>query len=517
MESFPDQNPQINTDLVVDTGSNTAADLAAADAQFIGSGNDQFGEGPMIDSLTVAPGSTKLVNLMSGNTATITADGVIDTDGIGRVWAVIRPPGFEPTSPDNPVADLPTVDLVNTGVANQYQAVYSGFSAPGRYVLTLQAVDTLGNASATLSEQVDVDNPLSRRTVIVTGGDSGDADFAARSLASNLAYRSLDEQGYGPETCPATPQGACDMVCDSICYLSAGSGSGVDQILTLERLEQAISQWGVNPDGDMNVDVQDLTVFLAAPGDGSGAYRLNATETLDASTLAGWINTAQTSLPGTVTVVIDADDSQPFLQQLATLTSASQILIGSTGAGQSASLFLNGEISFSKFFWIQTLNGARVRQAFRLARNATRFGNRGPDAQLDDTGNGIANELLDGLLSNRYSIGSGILLAGDDPLIGTAASNAISTTSQYLLFVEDVTSTGTIATVDAVVSDAQGSIQVLNLAQVGGGRYEVLLTGLEVSGFSLDISVYARDTDGNVSLPARIRVQSELVFSGGFE
>ena len=108
-------------------------------------------------------------------------------------------------------------------------------------------------------------------------------------------------------------------------------------------------------------------------------------------------------------------------------------------------------------------------------------------------------------------------MAGDDPLIGKAVSNAISATSQYLLLVEDVTSTGTIATVDAVVSDEQGSIQVLNLAMVGGGRYEVLLTGLAVSGFNLDVAVYARDTDGNVSLPAKIKVQSELVFSGGFE
>ena len=225
----------------------------------------------------------------------------------------------------------------------------------------------------------------------------------------------------------------------------------------------------------------------------------------------------QALLPGTVTVVVDADDSQPFLQQLAARTSGSQILIGSTGPGQSAAFLLDGEISFSKFFWIQVLNGARVRQAFSLASTAIRFARNGPVAQLDDTGNGIANELSDGLLANRYSIGSGVLLAGDDPLIGAVAPSAFISGTQFLVFVDDVTSTGVISSVDAIASKHDGSVQSLNLVDAGGGRYEAQLSGLDANGFDVEIAVYARDTEGKVSLPAKTRALGAIISRFGFE
>ena len=51
-------------------------------------------------------------------------------------------------------------------------------------------------------------------------------------------------------------------------------------------------------------------------------------------------------------------------------------------------------------------HGSR-RSAFRTASKAINFGARAQVPELDDTGNGIPNELLDGLFANQYSIGSG--------------------------------------------------------------------------------------------------------------
>lgn len=64
--------------------------------------------------------------------AVIYAQNVIDSDGIDRVWAVITPPGYEPGSPDDPVLDMPMLEMQPVG-NNRYQGIYTEFTAPGTY------------------------------------------------------------------------------------------------------------------------------------------------------------------------------------------------------------------------------------------------------------------------------------------------------------------------------------------------------------------------------------------------
>ena len=95
-----------------------------------------------------------------------------------------------------------------------------------------------------------------------------------------------------------------------------------------------------------------------------------------------------------------------------------RIFIGSTNASQAVNFLLDGEVSFSRFFWRQVLNGGDVGDAFAYATLAMSFVAGGQTGTLDDNANGVVNEKSDGAIARRHRIGTGIILAGDDPLIG---------------------------------------------------------------------------------------------------
>ena len=101
-----------------------------------------------------------------------------------------------------------------------------------------------------------------------------------------------------------------------------------------------------------------------------------------------------------------------------------------------AKSFLSGEDR------LQVLNGASVLEAFRTAAGALTQFRMGQSPILDDNGNGVFDELLDGLVSRNYSIGAGILRAGDDPVVGPVSSPAVVTSERYDLEVRNVTTTG---------------------------------------------------------------------------
>ncbi len=78
--------------------------------------------------------------------ALIFAEDVTDANGVGRVWAVITPPGYHTISPDTPITDLPTFELNSAG-DNRYEAVYRGFTTEGDFNIAVFASDN-GDPSA---------------------------------------------------------------------------------------------------------------------------------------------------------------------------------------------------------------------------------------------------------------------------------------------------------------------------------------------------------------------------------
>ena len=110
-----------------------------AKTTYIGKGLISGGGLPVIDG--VSPEQTLGED---ETTAVITAKTVIDSDGIDRVWAVITPPDFDPGDPDNPVLDMPKIEMTHMG-NNRYQGTFDEFTSGGTYTVTLYAKDNLGS------------------------------------------------------------------------------------------------------------------------------------------------------------------------------------------------------------------------------------------------------------------------------------------------------------------------------------------------------------------------------------
>ena len=78
----------------------------------------------------------------------------VQGDGITEVFAIIKPPNYVSDSPENPVTDLPILQLVPLG--NRYQGTYTGFTAPGDYNIAIFAKDENGSLSLPVQTMVTV-------------------------------------------------------------------------------------------------------------------------------------------------------------------------------------------------------------------------------------------------------------------------------------------------------------------------------------------------------------------------
>jgi hypothetical protein len=296
---------------------------------------------------------------------------------------------------------------------------------------------------------------------------------------------------------------------EDIYFLSPVSFSlGVDGTATLSNLQYALTTWGTQ-------STEDLVVYLVGTG-AYGSFQINPTETLTTTQLDTWMDTLQSSISGKVTVVYDGDYAGSFVPNLAPPGGKQRIVIASTTGSQGAHFLSNGDISFSKYFWRKVLNGANVRDAFVQARGAMEYC-AGQSGGLDDTGNGVANEKADGNVARYYTLGVGIMLAGDDPVIGSVVpGQTLHGTTTASVWAENITTTGSIQKVWAVVSApgylqemGGGSVSTVELTDAGGGHYEGSLSGLTTYG-RYEVGVYAMDTEGNVSAPKGTYVYQEV-------
>ena len=461
---------------------------------YIGNTNTISGQAPAIGSVV---GAQTINNTSS---ATLWADPVTDADGIARVWATVRPPDFVQSSSTNPITDLPTLDLLLT-TGNRYQAIYNSFNLPGTYYIAIYARDRIGNVSAPQLTSVIVGNPRRRKAIVVAGGAQTDPLWGVTQNNAGRAYQSLKLQGYTEQ----------DISFRSPVTFSAG----VDGLPSLANLEYLIKTWAK--------DGGDLVVYLVGTG-GAGTFRLGPTETLNAADLDVWLDTLQTDPQatqlGTVTLVYDGDESGSFISQMVAPAGKQRAVLCSTSAGSPARFLSNGDISFSSYFWTRVLNGARVRTAFKHAEIAMRFAGHGQRAILDDNGNGIGGEKLDSLLADTYTIGAGIQLAGDDPVIGSitlpSALSGGGTTAT--IQVDNVTTTGQISQVLATVSAPDGSSSapvVVSLSETppGSKSYQASYNGFTGYGFH-KVSVVAIDTEGNSSIPVSAEIHQQSGASG---
>ena len=91
--------------------------------------------------------------------ASVYATNVIG-EGITEVFAVIKPPDYVSGSPDDPVVNLPKIQLPPLG--NRYQGTYDGFTSAGTYNIAIFAINEKGYLSLPLQTTVTTYSPCLR-------------------------------------------------------------------------------------------------------------------------------------------------------------------------------------------------------------------------------------------------------------------------------------------------------------------------------------------------------------------
>lgn len=462
------QSPQLD-----DNGNglgNDGSDGAQAAATRLGTGTAVPGSRPVV-------GAVSAPQAIDGTAAaSVWAEPVTDPDGIARVWAVIRPPDY--AEGGSAVQGLPLFDLLPAG-GNRYEGTANVFNTEGTYTLLVYAQDPIGYTSAPVETTVTVTNPLRRRALIVAGCAAADPQRAAYDACAQAAYDSLMFQGYNA---------------DSIHYLSQAMGDGVDALASLSEIIWAVTAWAAS-------ETQDFSVYLVGRGYNTAEFRVSDTETLTAVQLASLLNTLQPSIPGKITVVCDASYSGLFLDPLKV---AGRIVVASAQGGQEAQFSLGGDVSFSKYFWTRIYDGASVGEAFHFAALAMNYAAGSQQAQLDDNGDGLYNTKTDGLEARYYYLGAGVMLAGDDPVIGEASpAQTLADGSVTAAFWADrVTTTGAIADVYALIWPPYVVAAPIEVTMTTGGAHEYEgSSGIFNRKGDYIVSLFARDDAGVLSRP----------------
>ena len=144
---------------------------------------------------------------------------------------------------------------------------------------------------------------------------------------------------------------------------------------------------------------------------------------------------------------------------------------------------------------------------------------------LEDNGNGIGNDGQDGQFAGRYSLGAGIVVAGDPPLIGRITPvQTVTGGNSARIEIADVTSTGNLAGAAALITppgtfnSALGSKPLLRtMSAAGDNRFRLDFGPLDTVGEYL-VSAYAVDDAGQLSRPATTRiVQTAGAPAAGFQ
>jgi hypothetical protein len=335
------------------------------------------------------------------------------------------------------------------------------------------------------------------KAIIVAGTTgAGDKLWDATKMNANFAYHTLNYQGFPKE---------------NIYYLTSDTELDLDsnglpddvKPVTNEILKEAITVWAKGAEG--------LILYIVDHG-GEDSFVMSDKDTLNASDLASWLDQAEIS--GKIIVVYDACYSGTFLAPLS--VDNKRIVMTSASPKQKAFFPRQGSVSFSNYFWTHIFNGFDVNDAFSRSDDGM---STYQNPLMDADGNKTANEDEDFTLAQGNYIGNGTVIQGDGPVIGSVSREQnISGVSSATLEAFDVTDDDGIAHVWAVIIPprynqemSDGTVKEMpsvDLMPVGDNKYAGTYDGFNVeddngedSTGDYQIVIYARDSDGNISVP----------------
>ena len=140
------------------------------------------------------------------HSAELFVDGIVDTTGVSRVWAIVRPPGVIEGPLDEPVLTVPTLELNDDDGDNRWTGTYEGFRQEGVYEVAFYAINSEGGLS--VSGEMDAN----RTTVTRIGSDPNQPPALSLMGAPRLAL--LTDQLFIDEGAIATDVEDGDLSAD---------------------------------------------------------------------------------------------------------------------------------------------------------------------------------------------------------------------------------------------------------------------------------------------------------------
>ena len=358
------------------------------------------------------------------------------------------------------------------------------------------ADNLLGRAYVNVIDPADV--ALAGKAIIIAGRRSEDdpvwpaTDYMADQAYNTLLYRGFSKvniQYLSPET-----QQDVD---------ANGAIDDVDLESLLGNAQTTFQTWAANSD--------KLFVYLVDHGgdsSGNAYFRLNSTEVITAAQLDSWLDDLQNVYGTEIIVVIDCCYSGSFVDELAYVGPPKRILITGCGSDEATYFVAGGLVSFSDAFLSGILLGLDVAASYAQARDAMATYQ---NAWLDDNGDGIYEDGVDGQYASGVYIGATFVAGKDIPQIGMVCGNQLlSGSSAATLWADDIASAYPISRAWCLIippahdpdpDDPVADIVELDLLHNEiTGRYEANYDGFSDEG-AYKVMYYAKDTWGSVSMP----------------
>ena len=393
---------------------------------------------------------------------------------------------------------------VQVAGSTELQVTLSSPSIAGNYNLRVfdqSKSDELVGA-VTFFESDEYQDQKEKKAIIAAGGsgDPSDRLTVPTRTCANYAYLSLLSQGYSRENIRFLAS-HIEMDVDG-----DGFANDVDDTCASATLSSAIAEWGA--------DASELIVYLVDHG-GDGTFFANAGEIIRVSDLDGWLDNAQSAIPGKAMLIYDACYSGSFLPHMVPPAGKERIVIASSQADERAWFMKDGTLSFSYQFWASVFVNANLYESFVTAKNMMAHDQTGV---LDADGDG-AQTKEDVELARDFLIGRGRVAASTPPSIGAISDEQfLSATSQSSFWVSNISSLNEIESVWAVIvppdfaSTADTEVTGLDTVELkdpdGDGVYVGSYDRFEQPG-TYRVTVHAKDEKGQISLPRILEVNVE--------
>jgi hypothetical protein len=217
--------------------------------------------------------------------------------------------------------------------------------------------------------------------VIIVAGRNKHNDYLQGNIyhVTDSVYQLFVDHAYGD---------------DRIMYLPADPTiPRADAPATAANLAQAITTWAVDK---VAID-RALTLYLVDHGVSDRFYLDKPNnEWITSTELDDWLSQLETAVPGVkINVIIEACRAGSFITEPGTLSKPGRVIITSTDAENAAWPSLEGA-EFSDHFLAELAAGGSLYQSFTEARWTAQGAHPPQQAWLDDDGDGIFNEALDG-------------------------------------------------------------------------------------------------------------------------